>query len=194
MQRLPSLALLAYLSMLSATVARGEVFLLVSGGRVEGELLNRDESPRKTYVLQTPLGGQLTLAKSQVERVVVLKDSEKQYEEAVRKMPDTLEGHLAMAEWCRQNDLRPKRQYHLEKVLERDPEHAATRHALGFNKVDGKWMKTDEYMKSQGYVRYQGGWRVRQEAERDAAAKKFDQEVVAWKKKLRILRIRYEKR
>lgn len=186
--------LVAVLGWQSFSAARGEVFLLASGGRIEGDWLNRDESPRKTYVVQTPLGGQLTLAKSQVERVVVQKDADKQYEEAVRKMPNTLEGHLAMAEWCRANDLRAKRQYHLEQVIERDPNHEAARHGLGYNKIEGQWLKTDEYMKSQGYVRHQGAWRLRQEAASDAAERKFELDVVAWKKKLKLLRTRYDKR
>lgn len=187
-------ALVAPLGWASPTAARGEVFLLTNGGRVEGDWLNREESPRKTYALRTPLGGELTLTKSQVERVVIQKDADKQYEESVRKMPDTVDGHLAMAEWCRANDLRAKRQYHLERVIERDPNHEAARHGLGYNKIDGRWLKTDEYMKSQGYVRHQGAWRLQQEALAEQAAKKFELDVVAWKKKLRILRNRFDKR
>lgn len=194
MNRLPHIAIVAAVCGLPLSLARAEVFVLTNGGRVEGEWLNREESPRTSYVLQTPLGGQVTLAKNQVERVVLQKDAEKQYEEDVRKMPNTVEGHLAMAEWCRVNDLRAKRRYHLEKVIEREPDHEAARHALGYNNYDGRWLTTDEYNKSQGYVRYQGAWRLKQEAEADAAAKKFELDVVAWKKKLRILRTRYEKK
>lgn len=194
MNRLPLLVLVVLASWASFSPAQAEVFVLTNGGRIEGEWLNRDESPRKTYVLQSSLGGQLTLAKNQVERVVIQKDADKQYEEEVRKMPNTLEGHLAMAEWCRANDLRAKRQYHLEQVIERDPDHEGARHGLGYNKIDGRWLKADEYMKSQGYVRHQGSWRLKQEAEGEAAAKRFELDVVAWKKKLRILRTRFEKR
>lgn len=194
MNRLPLLVLSVACGLLPLSYARGEVFILTNGGRVEGDFLNREESPRKTYVLQTPLGGQLTLTKSQVERVVLQKDSDKQYEDKLRKMPNTKEGHLEMAEWCRVNDLRAKRQYHLEKVIELDPDHESARHGLGFNKIDGRWLKSNEYMKSQGYIRHRGSWRLKQEVDADAAADKFKDDVVAWKKKLRLLRTRFDKR
>ncbi|MFH1268203.1 MAG: hypothetical protein ABIK89_20990 [Planctomycetota bacterium] len=41
---------------------RGEVFVLASGGRVEGELLNPDESPRQSYVVKTQAGVEITLS------------------------------------------------------------------------------------------------------------------------------------
>src|SRR5207249_4924276 len=106
------------------------------------------------------------------------------------KSPDTVAGHLAMAEWCRVSNLLDKRKFHLEKVLERDAENEAARRALGYaGKVNGRWLKQDELMKSQGYVRSVGPdgkahWRTLQEAEAESAGKKFEQEVVAWKKKL----------
>ena len=58
MRRFLSLALLG-LAFSWPALARGEVFLLTNGGRVEGTLLNREESPRKTYIVQTPLGGRV---------------------------------------------------------------------------------------------------------------------------------------
>jgi hypothetical protein len=193
MRRLLSLALLG-LALFAPARARGEVFLLSNGGRVEGTLLNRDESPRKTYVVQTPLGGQLTLTKSQVTRQIDLKEVDKQYEEQARKSPDSIEGHLAMAEWCRVNSLLDKRKFHLEKIVEREPEHAAARAALGFTKIDGRWLSSDEHMKSQGFVRYQGRWRLRQDVEAEIAADKLKKDAAAWKSKIRVLRVRYEKK
>lgn len=37
--------------------AAGDVFLLANGGRVEGQLANPDESPRKSYVIKLATGG-----------------------------------------------------------------------------------------------------------------------------------------
>ena len=66
-----------------------EVFLLANGGRVEGELLNPDQKPRESYLVRTVTGGQLTLSKDQVKRVVALSEAELRYEELLPRMPQT---------------------------------------------------------------------------------------------------------
>ena len=48
--------------------AQGEVFVLHSGGRVEGELLNPHQSPRRHYVLKTASGARVTIAVEDVAR------------------------------------------------------------------------------------------------------------------------------
>ncbi len=50
--------------------ATGEVFVLRSGGRVVGELLNPDEIPRKKFIVKTAAGAQVTLDRSQVKQVL----------------------------------------------------------------------------------------------------------------------------
>ena len=50
--------------------ARGDVFLLTNGGRVEGQWLNRDEPQRQNYQIRLSSGGQLTLDNAQVKKVV----------------------------------------------------------------------------------------------------------------------------
>ena len=42
-----------------ANPARADLFVLRTGGQVEGELLNPDEKPRESYVVKTQFGGQL---------------------------------------------------------------------------------------------------------------------------------------
>ena len=39
---------------------RADVFLLANGGRVEGELLNPDQTPRKSYLVRTASGANPT--------------------------------------------------------------------------------------------------------------------------------------
>ena len=64
---------LVVVGMLLATCrpAVGAVFHLKTGGRVRGELVNRDESPRKRYVINTG-GGRITVKREQIERIVSL--------------------------------------------------------------------------------------------------------------------------
>ena len=55
--------------------AVGEVFVLRSGGRIEGELVNPDENPRTSYVISLPSGGQITLDAKVVEKVQPVRPS-----------------------------------------------------------------------------------------------------------------------
>ena len=52
------LILSAALAAVLVESAPGEVFILKGGGRVEGELLNPDQSPRASYVVKTASGAE----------------------------------------------------------------------------------------------------------------------------------------
>ena len=42
--------------------AQGAVFVLATGGQIEGQLLNPNEKPRQSYVVRTEAGGTVKLA------------------------------------------------------------------------------------------------------------------------------------
>lgn len=48
----------------------GDVFVLTTGGRVAGRLINPDESPREKYLIETLAGTRITLDSSQVKEVL----------------------------------------------------------------------------------------------------------------------------
>jgi hypothetical protein len=145
--------------------AAGEVFLLHSGGRVEGDLINADEKPRSSYIISLPNGGQLTLDAAVVDQVQPVRPELAEYEKARRQHPDTVQGQLQMADWCRDNNLPVQRKTHLERVLRLDPDQADARRTLGYRKVKDKWMTQDEEMADKGYVKRDGRWMTQQDAE-----------------------------
>jgi hypothetical protein len=150
---------------IAASTAQGDVFVLNNGGRVVGELLNRDESPRATYVVKTSAGAELTLEKSQVQRVLHPSAAELEYERIAPSYPDTVDGQWKLAAWCLEHGLISLRKPHLERVIELDPDHVDARRALGFSHIDGKWVTQEDRMKANGYVLYKGRWRMPQEIE-----------------------------
>ena len=168
-----------------APQVRAEVFLLTHGGRVEGEWRNKDGAPHETYEIETPDGGKITLSASQVAEVIVKSEVLRRYEELLPKVPDTVEGHTEMAERCRKAGLKSQREFHLRKVLELDPNNADAHRGLGYSQVDGEWIKADEWLKNQGYVRYKGAWRLPQEVELDARDERQSVEEKDWRKRLR---------
>lgn len=86
-----------------------------------------------------------------------------EYERIKGSFPDTAEGQLAAAEWCRKNYLSAQRQQHLERVIEIDPENATGRRLLGYKKHEGEWVTQDQFMTDRGYVKHKGRWRLPQE-------------------------------
>ena len=97
--------------------AAGEVFLLRSGGRIEGDLVNADEEPRTSYVIALPNGGQVTLDAAVVDKVQPVRPELAEYEKVRRQYPDTVQGQLQLADWCREHKLTAQRKTHLERVL-----------------------------------------------------------------------------
>jgi hypothetical protein len=158
------LALLAFLSMVAPAVS-AEVFVLVGGGRLVGELVNRHEVPRRTYVIRTADGATVTLDAPQVQKMLPQRPEEAEYDRIRPTYPDTAAAQWELAEWCRQHKLLAQREVHLSRVIELDPEHVEARRALGYTRVDGQWTTQDELMTKRGYVRYKGSWKTRQEVE-----------------------------
>jgi hypothetical protein len=165
--RLIRRSLLAYalLSGLFAAASRAEIFVLHDGGRVRGELVNRDEAPRKTYLIKTATGGQVTLEAAQVKEVKRQGAAEMQYDRIQANYSDTVEDQWKLAEWCRENRLYTQRKVHLERIIASDPNHAAARHALGYGQIHGRWVTRETLMTENGYVRYKGQWMLPQELE-----------------------------
>jgi hypothetical protein len=168
MSRVFGLAILAwsmFVGSLFCAAARGEVFELRGGGRVTGRLVNPDELPRKTYVIETLSGGQVTLAADDVVKRTALGPRETEYEKLRAECPDTVDGHWRLAEWCRENFLTARREEHLRRILQLDPNHKDARAVLGYIPVDGSWKLRREVNESRGLKWYRGRWRTKQEVE-----------------------------
>jgi len=174
-------------SVLCALNAQADVFVLNSGGRIEGERIrNDDPNLEGFYLVKTSLGGKIMLAKAQVDHVLRLTEAEREYEARLADLPDTPDDHWKMAEWCRANGLNNRRQFHLEQVIKHDPGHAEARYGLGYSQVDGRWVRVDEWNISRGYVRHRGGWRLPQEVMLEEAAEKVELAEKKWYKDLKI--------
>ncbi|MFP6693441.1 MAG: hypothetical protein VB875_10510, partial [Pirellulales bacterium] len=148
-----------------AEVVHGDVFVLTTGGEIHGELLNPNEAPRQRYVIRPYAGGKVTVSAAAVIEVVKQQPIEVAYDQMKLEFGDTIEGQWKLAEWCRDNGLMAQRDAHLQRVVEMDPDHGEARRLLGFDRVGDRWMTRDEVMKSRGYVKHNGRWVVRQQAD-----------------------------
>ena len=168
--------------------ASADVFLLNNGGQVEGLLLNPEESPRSAYIVQPREGGQLVLPADDVERFVIKSEAETRYEEVLPLIADTETGHWEMAQKCEVAGLKEQQEFHLEQVIRLNPDHEAARRALGYNRVEGRWQRPDEYMAEQGFVRHRGAWRLPQELAIEQRERANEEQTVAWRKKIKLWR------
>lgn len=162
-----------------------EVVVLKTGGRIEGDLVNRDRARTDPVIIVDETGLRLSLSASQVERVVVKKDVEKQYEELLPKVANTAAGHWEMAAWCQEAGLGAQRKTHLEAVIRLEPNHEAARLALGYSRIGEEWMKPDEWMRKQGYVYYEGRWCLPHEVELSKRQRDWELATKKWRKDIK---------
>ncbi len=87
------------------------------------------------------------------------------YDKIRARHGDTLEDHEALAQWCLEHGLAKERKHHLQQVIALDADHASARTALGYRRIQGKWMTREEEMTSRGMQMYQGRYRTTQEIE-----------------------------
>jgi hypothetical protein len=174
------------------TSALASTFLLSNGGQIEGRLLNPDQQPRVDYQIEVAEGGRLVLRAEQVQRVLTPSDDIRWYQQWSPKVPNTVEGHWAMAEQCRLKNLQTQREYHLNQILQLDPDHQDARSQLGFSRVKEQWIKTDQWMQRQGYegyVRYRGAWRMPYDIALEKLRKEAKDSETEWIRKIQNWRI-----
>ncbi len=181
------LALLSLLASLSCTLAQADVFLLHQGGQIRGLWINRDESTASVYQIQTS-AGRVTIAKDRVAEVIVQRPEQIEHERLAPLASDTIEGQWAIAEWCRERNLRAERETHLRRILELDPDHVKARLALGYMHIGGRWVTREGRLQEMGYEFYRGRWRLVQEIELLENRAKYQQAENEWRGKLKRLR------
>jgi hypothetical protein len=145
--------------------ARADIFMLESGGRVDGEWLNREEQPATKYLVRTADGVTLTLPLAQVRETIRQSQAEIEYAKKAPAAADTVAAQWELAEWCRKCGLPRQRQTHLRRIVDLDPNHQQARYALGYQYLQGQWITRSDFRRQEGYEFYRGKWRTPQEIE-----------------------------
>jgi hypothetical protein len=158
------LAIITLFLVTSPAQLRADIFVLESGGRIEGEWLNRDEQPLTKYSIRTS-GVTLNLPASAVRETIRQSPAESEYSKLAPAAADTVEGQWELAEWCRKNNLMRQREVHLRRVVELNPDHQQARFALGYQFLRGQWISRSDARRQEGYEFYRGKWRTPQEIE-----------------------------
>jgi hypothetical protein len=182
------LGIVALTGLLPVTFVRADTFRLATGGVVQGEWLNKAETPLVRYVIRQPSGLIIKLTQEQVREHLREQPAEKEYEQRAPLTADTVEGQWKLALWCRDNHLERQRISHLQRVIELEPNHSSARALLGFAFVDGRWTTKQDLHHAEGYEFYKGRWRTSQEIELMESRSKRELAEKAWLAKLVRLR------
>jgi len=150
---------------LARTESKADDFVLTTGASVRGQWLNRDDASSPFYLVASEHGGRVRLERSRVIKVIRQSEAQAKYDRLAPAIADTVEDQWKLAKWCRDNDLPEQGEQHLLCVVELDPQHELARRALGYSEIGGQWVKQQEYLERNGYVRYKGNWRLPQEVE-----------------------------
>ena len=188
---IPSVTLMlgiSWMACLPGSCQAAEIFVLKTGGRVQGLLLNQKEIPREKFIVRTAAGGEITFLPNQVEQIIQLSEEELLYEKLQPTTPDTVEGHKKMADWCQDKGLISERKTHLERILQLDPDHAVARSALGYLKSQGEWVTREEMMGDRGYMKYRGRWITPQEIQLQEEERRAELAKLNWVKRMKRLR------
>jgi hypothetical protein len=162
-----------------------DVFVLKSGGEIQGERLNRHDAYAKEYEIRTTSGLTLRVPATEIvsrEREAALLA---EYERKAPRAANTIEAQWALAQWCLEHGLKKERRTHLENILQLDTNHAGARHALGYVQIRNRWQTTAEFHEQEGYQRLAGRWRVAQDVTLHAEAESREQELREWLLKLK---------
>lgn len=179
-----SIAASITLMALPLTAAQQVEVHLRNGTVVVGEVVSDEIDKlviKSTAVSKSGKAMSITLPykRADIDKVVKLADPEEQYRtKSVAAM--TAAEHLALALWCRENNLNDQSVVHAKKAVELDATQEVAVKMLSDMDLalsDGKWVKESEALAAQGKVRYQG--KVMTVAEADALKATAQKEAAA---------------
>lgn len=156
----------AALLFVCAGAARADVVVLRGGGSLEGIVTQRGDE----VTVEMPYG-KVSVHRNEVVQVVKKRTPLEEYRqrEAQVKSGDA-EGLYQLGAWAEQNDLPGQARHAFEHAIAADPNHAAARARLGFEKnAEGKWLTFEEAQRARGLVRVNGDWVTAEEAKLRAA-------------------------
>ena len=155
-----------------AGAAHADKVHLVEGAVIEGKVTRQGNK----VVIELE-SGKLTLPADAVERIEDGKSAVERFEQLEAEQSQRgVAGLMVLADFCRDHEMRAREQAMLEKVIEAQPEHAEARARLGYVKTEAGWMKREEQLRAQGFVKDDGEYIARErmaERERQRAEAKL---------------------
>ena len=171
-----------------------DVVYLKGGGKFTGRIV---EQTAERMVIDIG-DGTIGFSMDRVEEVVKGPSPLDEYDARASKLgPQDVNGWRSLAQWARTRGFPVQARAAYQKVLAVAPDDPEAREALGFVKIDGRWLTEEESYRARGFVRYEGEWMTpaevqlaqadaaREQARDDAAKRASDAEFAANMDRLR---------
>jgi hypothetical protein len=144
---------------LTAPALADKVYL-VGGGILEGEVTRAGSK----VLIEIP-SGVVALPAGSVERIEKGESKLRRFEARYAALrTGDVRGRLALAEFCRDNDMATREKLMLREVLAIDVDNAAARARLGYVNSEHGWLTKEASMRAQGLVERDGRWMSEREA------------------------------
>lgn len=140
------------LSLALALPCAADELVLKNGAAFSGAV--REEGDKVVIELDF---GTMTFRKSEVRSVKKTSDPIQEYEQKLPTATDAKSSY-DLAVWAREKGLGTRANDLFRKVISLNPDHDGARRALGFEKVDGKWLDGDDLMTARGLLKHNGRW------------------------------------
>ena len=164
---------LAFLLLLMPAPLFADEVFLKGAGSISGRIVEQTE----TMVTVDIGGGVMGVPLSRVERIVKARSPLDDYDDRAAKLgPQDTAGWRDLGRWASQQGLTTQSRQAYEKVIALSPDDAEAREALGFVRLDGRWVTEEEGYRARGYVKYEGEWMTAAEAKQNATAEQARQE------------------
>jgi hypothetical protein len=173
--------------LLLAGPAFADVVRLRGGGEIRGQILDGGEGDSGTGIaVETLSGARVRVPSEEIDFVERRGKLVEEYVTRSRQIPETVQAHVDLADWCRTQQLHEQRREQLERVLDLDPDHLEARKVLGYVNYLGRWMTQEDMMAERGYLRHDGRWVTRQELELIEANSSQRESERSWMPKVRL--------
>ena len=118
------LSVICIVVLLLCAFAQGDVVHTYDGRKITGRIVREDT---EVVVVKTRYG-EITLDKSDIERIEEGKLPEEIYKEKAKALGENdAQGHYELGKWCRENGLYPEAKNEFNRVIVANPNHEGAR-------------------------------------------------------------------
>jgi len=150
------LSLLSLLAVfvLRPSAARADILVLNDCRTLEGVLAKKGDF----YVLSGPFG-KLRVKKSAVWKVVEKETPWERFDRIFKTIPaDAPSRFVELGVWAKSVGLKERAVKAFEAALKADPDCADARRLLGYEKINGVWLRGEELLRAKGWRKFRGEW------------------------------------
>jgi hypothetical protein len=163
---------IALLLLFTPTLLFADDVYLQGGAKFSGRIVAQTDT-----MISIDIGdGVVGVALSRVDHVVKGRSALDEYDLRAAKMgPKDVQGWRALGHWAAQEGLSAQSRAAYQKVIALSPNDSEARAALGFVKLDGRWMTEEESYAARGFVKFEGEWMTPDEAKQAQEAMAAEQ-------------------